>query len=655
MGLLALPAAAQQTPRADSLRHYELAEIVVGAWAQAPEAIATMQRVPAAVLEKTAAPSVAELARLIPAAHAQTNSRGEALVYLRGAGERQTALFFDGALLNVPWDNRYDLSMLPASVVGGMTVAKGPASVLYGTNVLGGALNLTARTLDDAGRRVEAAGAAAWPQGGEGSLTYLLRQGAWTATASAGLTAQDGIAVPGAAELPFGQAGRDVRLNTDRRLLHLFGRAGYRFRRGAALGVSLLHVDGEKGVAPEGHLDPGVARPRYWRYPEWRHTVAIVHAAVPGASTTVRGAAWVGRFGQTIDQYANAAYERVTDQQVDDDLTAGARLTALQAAGPGYATLVLNVLTSRHDQQDRDVAAEGTPEDAPTLTYRQHLLSAGGEYEARWGALVLAAGATLDAQATPATGDKPPREALYDYGLKAGAAWAPAGGLTLRAATGRKVRFPTLRELFGEALRRFLLNPDLTAEYAWLTELGVHYQAPRLAVDVTGFYNRTFDTIDQEAVKVEGQTKRRRVNLEGSRVVGVEVVGTWQATPVWSLGGHLTGLQARAYETNGTTRPLAEKPEWLGRLALNYRPPRGLNALAEGVYTGRAYAPAEEGTFVEMPTALAFNARLGYRFGGRLGGEVFARADNITDVLVLPQLGLPDAGRTFRLGLKLYH
>ncbi len=32
--------------------------------------------------------------------------------------------------------------------------------------------------------------------------------------------------------------------------------------------------------------------------------------------------------------------------------------------------------------------------------------------------------------------------------------------------------------------------------------------------------------------------------------------------------------------------------------------------------------------------------------------ELFARLDNLTDTFVEPQLGLPSAGRSFKLGLK---
>lgn len=107
---------------ADTLQEYNLAEIVVLSGEDQITSPTTVQRVRLAALARQDARSSAEFARLIPAAHVQTNSRGETLVHLRNAGERQVAFYFDGALLNVPWDHRADLGLVPASVVGGMTI-----------------------------------------------------------------------------------------------------------------------------------------------------------------------------------------------------------------------------------------------------------------------------------------------------------------------------------------------------------------------------------------------------------------------------------------------------------------------------------------------------------------------------------------------------
>lgn len=98
----------------DTLRMYGLTEIVVSSGRDRTTTASTVQKVSLAQIARTDAVSISGVARLIPAAHVQTNSRGETHVYLRNSGERQVAFFFDGALLNVPWDYRVDLSLIPS-------------------------------------------------------------------------------------------------------------------------------------------------------------------------------------------------------------------------------------------------------------------------------------------------------------------------------------------------------------------------------------------------------------------------------------------------------------------------------------------------------------------------------------------------------------
>ena len=69
------------------------------------------------------------------------------------------------------------------------------------------------------------------------------------------------------------------------------------------------------------------------------------------------------------------------------------------------------------------------------------------------------------------------------------------------------------------------------------------------------------------------------------------------------------------------------------------------------------YGLDEDNTFRALSSSQVLNARLGYRMvhsmSPAFSAEVFARVDNLTDEVVLPQLGLPDPGREIRLGLEV--
>jgi len=643
------------TQAVDSLAYYELGEIVVGPDSVASTArnTATIQRVGLAAITQSDALSIDRVLRNVPGAHLQTNSRGETLVYLRGAGERQVAVFFDGALLNIPWDNRIDLSLVPAEVIGEITVVKGPPPVVYGTNVMGGALNLTSRNLNREGGYGQFSGKVGSHGSRQTSAYYLHRRGRFGFAAHGGYASQDGMSVPSDALLPYGQENTNLRTNTDHRTISGYGHVSWHGAAGAQLGLALLTLSSEKGIAPEGHHDPQIYRVRYWRYPDWNLTTIILSGLLPIGSrgTTLRSAAWASFFGQTIDQYESVRYEVLDETQNHNDYTQGLRLSLYSPMGRGAVTSTLSMLTSLHEQTDYTVSSGEILE----RSFRQHVFSVGGEYS-RPGRVTATLGVSLDGIATPMTGDKPPRKGEASYSVMSGFNMGTAPGMKVRVAIGRKVRFPTMRELFGEALGRFLVNSDLGPEHAILSEAGILIDRDALSLEIVGFHNRTFDTIDQRLVTVEGEDRprRQRVNLPGSRAVGVESMFRARPFPRTQLRCNLMALRARALVTPGGSRRLTEKPDMLGRCASSYTSPGGLSLMLEYELTGRAYGLTDTGSLARLPRASVINARVGYLLVlDRWAAEAFARLNNATDTVTLPQLGLPGPGRAVQAGMQV--
>lgn len=646
-----------QVVSGDTLKHYELGEIVVGAGrSTSPRpAVSTMQRMPLSAIAQMDGASIDGVLAALPAAHVQTNSRGESHVYLRNAGERQVAIFFDGALLNVPWDNRADLSLIPSDVVGEITVAKGVPSVLYGANVLGGALNLTSRTLDSQGTYTRVAGSVGSLGAYSGNLAHLGRRMRFGYTFSAGYTGRDAIAVPGRAKLPFGQPAGSRRTNTDRELESLFGQITYRLGVRGQLGLSVLRLDGASGIAPEGHIDPQVGHVRYWRYAARTTGMVILsgQSFVGRSESLVRGVVWKSGFDQTIDQYESAMYRQRLKRQRDDDDTYGTRLTFLHPTARGALSLALNGFTTRHQKVEADMNAEGSA--TTPLVFRQHVWSGGFEYV--WDAadqLDLALGLSLDGQATPETGDKPAHSPQTTWGITSGLTYDVNEVWGLRAALGRKVRFPTMRELFGEALGRFLVNPDLRAESAALVEVAVGIAGEDVQAEAITFLNRTFDTIDQRVVQGPDHLPRRmRVNLDGSRVAGFEIVTAARFWRGFRGNANVTWMHSRGFDGEESS-PLVEKPRYLGAFDLRYNDPGGLSLLLQANLTGQAYGLAEDNQFVSLPSYSVFHVRMAYLFIRRqFATELFARVNNVTDETTLPQLGLPGPGRDFQAGLEV--
>ncbi|MEL6615476.1 MAG: TonB-dependent receptor, partial [Bacteroidota bacterium] len=630
---------AQTTP--DSLWEQSMEAIGVtpAAGAEVPATGgATVRRLPLDGGASGAA-SLAESARRVPSAHVQTNSRGEALIYLRGSGERQLVVTLDGAPLTLPWDRRVDLSLVPTWAVDRVVVATGTPSVAWGPNAVGGAVDLVPRQATGDGRLTEIALAGAAPEAGRVGAATVFRRGSLGATVALDALTRTGDPVASGASLPFSQEADALRTNTDRRSASGLARLAWTPCADRAVALTVLHTRARRGVAPESHLDPNAERVRFWRLPDSRQTLAVLTARTRTRLWRLRGSTWAGAARQTIESYGGAGYDAVEDEQRDRDRHAGARGLAELPRAWGVLRLSGYGLASEHRER------EGTPGDLGPEDLFSHVAASGGiEAETR-GDLRLLGGAALDAMAPLATGGRPTIDPFSALALHAGAVWDLAPEARLRVGGGRKTRFPSMRELFGGALGRFAINPDLRPETAWLAEAGIESERGPLAGTLVAFVRDVDGTIEQ-VVLPDG--RRQRQNLGGSWALGLESTVEWAAASGVSLSGALTLVRQRS----DAGERLTERPAAVGRLGVRLaRGPWRLHTWVDGI--GGVVSPTPNG-LVDLPGALLYGSEAGHQWSvrGRVI-EATVRVENALDAVHVPQAGLPAPGRVVRAGVRL--
>lgn len=653
----------------DTLKTYRLGEIVVRGEQEATVSTSTIQRIPAAKIIASDAPTADRLAVIMPATRVQSNSRGEAILYMRNAGERQTAIFLDGALINIPWDNRLDLSLIPMNSVGGVTLSQGVASVLYGSNILGGAVEFVSQELATPGYLTDIGVAG----GNDGYYSIQAMHtgnlGVFNYIASANLMRRDALSFPDSSvfqadgETPFlhNQFNADQRTNTDSRIFNTYARGELKLADRASLGLSTSFIDASKGVAPEGHVPDA----RFWRYPTWRNLSVVLNGDAEfgeNSQWNLRGAVWATSFAQTIDQFDDATYAVRNTSQEDEDMTLGSRVVVGHTIGDGDLTITaaLNALQSAHDQRDNEVDSTGTVIPAPTAQYKQQNISTGVEATVQlMPTLQAVVGVGYDMMSTPLTGDKPERDPFTDWSGTVGVRWTVSDAVAVRASAGRRTRFPTMRELFGEALRRFLVNPDLKPENAALFEAGAEGKGAGGQWGLTAFASDVSNTIDQRNIDTLGGRKRQRINLLGSTTYGAELTGGIHLLERLNVDGHFTFMHTRARVTSSTgadsTSYLSEKPEYVGTIAASYNFPFGLTPAVELQLTGQAFTLNDDNRFIALGTSGLVNARLSWQTmipGLESVTTLFVRVNNIANTAVLPQLGLPAVGRELQAGVR---
>jgi iron complex outermembrane receptor protein len=224
------------------------------------------------------------------------------------------------------------------------------------------------------------------------------------------------------------------------------------------------------------------------------------------------------------------------------------------------------------------------------------------------------------------------------------------------ATVGRRTRFPALRELYGEALGEFLLNPELRPETATLADFTIQHiwRGGDSRLRLTPWLLRIDDTLSRRAVTIDGVRYRQRYNMNGSKGEGVEVGLDWRFADHFELRANATWQDLKARLQDDGTRPTPlQRPEFQGSVTLDYVFGDDWDLFVEAEYLGVAKDEDEDGDVVDLPTSWHVGMRLFKTLWADGAGRwrAFAGIDNVTNDVVLPQLGLPQAGRTLSLGV----
>ncbi len=604
--------------------------------------------------------ATADVFRNVTGISLRTNSRGESVIRIRGAEERQTLVFLDGAPLATPWDGRTDLALLPAGLIDRLEVKRGVVPIEYGANAVAGAVDLFTY-VPGSGTTVRAE----LQQGSMGSsnlnaLAGIGLDNGLSFVAGASSIDRDAERIANRSSVAFDPSPNSERTNTDLSADSVYFATAWS-SESYFLRASLLHADVERGVAARGNLDPAISRPRFWRVPDWHLTQATLNGSWDLSERfDLRFTGWRQWFDQTIDAYTDYSYSTLDAREEGEDDTIGARMTLSYELDRATLRLVSTAQESTHDQLESETAT-GDPADlvaSPELRFRQRLITIGAEADMRLSdSLTSTFGLARDRAVTPLTGDKPPQPSLSATGWSAGLRWTPAEKWELAATLGERTRFPTPRELYGAALGRFLLNPDLKPERSLLADVTLKaFPGDSLFLDFAVWANDSDDTLSQRNVRVDGVSKRQRYNTNGSFTYGLEAAATLYLTDDFRTE-FSAALQDGEVERdeNGDRPELLQRPDAQLRVALDWQASPRLDLRAEFMHTGEARDLDDDGTLVTLPDSTTVNLRGFFQVLEWRGRdiEVTASIDNLTDELVLPQLGLPAPGRMYRVGVRI--
>lgn len=650
----------------DSIRTYKLGEVNVSGYQDRSKIELSRYDVNYFQIQNSDIISMNQMEMLIPSGKIRINSRGESMPFLRGAGERQLGLFFDGVQMNIPWDLKFDLTLIPTDIIGKLNVNKNAGSILYGPNVLGGAINISTLERQNEGfganvklqtNDIGAYNAAISTDGKIGGFNYIANISYYK---SKGYKLSANVPKDRDSVL-YQDFDSDYIINSDIERLTGYIRGEYRFSELTAVGVSALNISGEKGVRPQTNKD---GKARFWRYPEFNRTLIttnFVHNFSNTSETGLRATLWYDKFNQGIDNYTDSSYstikvskDGVKERYKFEDITYGARLAFQYELMKGQIlTAIYNGFTSAHNDNEIKLVKY--------FDYSQNTMNAGIDYNGTFENLNVNAGIGYDMNETPKTGEFKDAEGTKstDYAAFLNLNYTLNDNFGLFGNISRRTRFAALRELYSAAINKQVINPDLKPESGILSEIGAYLNYDSYHLRVSFFNNHYEDMITNiQLTKEQDSLKRKmRTNVGTANIYGFDVSFKLFPLPKLYMFGNLTYMMMNGVQEGIDVKHFDNKPEFVGGLTVVYQFPYNIELAAEADLAGRQWETVDlkKQIYNEVGATTVFNIRASIQFNDFDFGilEVFARANNIFDIYRLSEIGIPEDGRTIWFGASV--
>lgn len=179
--------------------------------------------------------------------------------------------------------------------------------------------------------------------------------------------------------------------------------------------------------------------------------------------------------------------------------------------------------------------------------------------------------------------------------------WNSSESWTLKGGISRGYKTPDLNDLHdgingvGSQGRVLTIgSPNLKPETSTSTEFGVYYDSlTGLGANATLFYNQFDDKIATgDPVAISGNPTipdgiyAQQINIDKAVTQGLELAGSWQFAPAWTLGGNYTYTDSEQKSGENKGRPLTLTPKHLANLNLYWQATDRLKVWLKSEYRG---------------------------------------------------------------------
>ncbi len=204
--------------------------------------------------------------------------------------------------------------------------------------------------------------------------------------------------------------------------------------------------------------------------------------------------------------------------------------------------------------------------------------------------------------------------------------WNPSEQWTLKGGVSRGYKTPGLNQLHGginsisgQGTQINVGNPDLQPEVSTSSELGVHYDSLQgWTLGVTGFHNRITDKISSTtcgvasiaSCSVQGATPDSSypVNLDSATTQGLELTSTLQFAENWSLRLNYTYTDSEIKRNGQADGPLSDTAKHMANATLRWDANERFSFWLQGEYRGKSRRFDGDPSGYTGDTLAAYNA-----------------------------------------------
>ena len=520
-GTIPVTAAAQHKAE-EKYQVYDLGEIVVTGEQESAEGPTTISEVTSEEIEKQHAQDLGEALSLLPGVYfRQGRAKQESYAAVRGFEQDKVLILLDGMPIYQPYEGLVNLTDIPVQNIAKIKVIKGLSSSLYGPNAMGGVINiitkkgttdpeasLTYQVSDYNTHHIEATHGRAFDTFG-----YFL---GLSHKESDGFSLADDFTLPsgilsGMSKAPSSipptpiptDSGRRDNSDYDRNALTFTG--SWDIAAGNTLGVSMAYYNHEYGIAPaaiyrEAKKGGGTAYwyPRYWRFDDWeRYTLGLTEECQLSDTLRLKGRIFYDDYTSALNAYDDNTYTAQLrtsgapsfDSSYDDYNTGGNFYGFWDGLKTHHVRLGFGFKRDVHESENIFYLSPVEHEKMIAHTYSV-ALEDGIELNDRL-TLTLGAGYDLFEQRERSQGAETQRgDDIGAFSPQTGIHYTLSNATSLYASAGKKIRFPTMRNLYADGVIGPQGNPNLKEEENYCYELGARWQPDkRVSVEGSVFYN----------------------------------------------------------------------------------------------------------------------------------------------------------------------